>query len=329
MCGPPCSAVFGRPDGRAASTAPRAVDHVLERYGLPRRWQITHAATASADLVEQRRQLVAEQLARLAEAAALAEGRVLELDGFDAEAGGEVVSDESEPLELLVGEGTARVLLLNQPGLEAFGDVLGIGTELVVEAEGVPDERDDVGEHGAGRAADLGGVQGLVGLPQPLGCPGVRWSADRLGQFLDVAVGEPLGVGLAVEHLEGGDLVLVLVEELAERLDGLGGAGLGVDGELGAGDGVDADLVDDLLEAALHVDELLAQRRVGGERLHGGFEEPRAGGGDVVGVGVVVAGGLLGGGDLDVGVDRFDERALDVVEAGAGGLLEAGPVGWR
>lgn len=98
-------------------------------------------------------------------------------------------------------------------------------------------------------------------------------SADGLGELLDVAVGQPLGVGLAVEDLESGDLVAALVEELLEGLDGLRGAGLRIDGELGSRDGVDADLVDDLLEAALHVEQLIPERGIRCERLHCGLEE--------------------------------------------------------
>ncbi len=48
----------------------------------------------------------------------------------------------------------------------------------------------------------------------------------------------------------------MVVEELAERLDGPRGAGFGVYGELGMGDGVKADLIDHLLETSLHLHEL-------------------------------------------------------------------------
>ena len=47
---------------------------------------------------------------RFAEAAALAEGRVFEIFGVDAQAGGDVVADEAEPGELLGGESGSGIL---------------------------------------------------------------------------------------------------------------------------------------------------------------------------------------------------------------------------
>ena len=99
----------------------------------------------------------------------------------------------------------------------------------------------------------------------------------------------------------------VLVEEGPERLDGHGGAGPGIDGELGPGDLVDADLVDDLVKAALHVDELLAQLGVGGDRPHRLGEHRRSRIVQLRVGGLGPAGGELGRGELAVGVDRFDE----------------------
>lgn len=51
--------------------------------------------------LQQGREGVAEELVGFAKAAALAEGRVFEILGVDAEAGGDVVADEVEPGELL------------------------------------------------------------------------------------------------------------------------------------------------------------------------------------------------------------------------------------
>ena len=65
-------------------------------------------------------------------------------------------------------------------------------------------------------------------------------------------------VGAAVEDLEGGDLVLVVLDELPERLDGLLGPVGGVLGELAGDDPVLAGLVDDLLVGPLHVGEQFA-----------------------------------------------------------------------
>ena len=104
----------------------------------------------------------------------------------------------------------------------------------------------------------------------------MRWPADGVGQLLDVSVGEALGVRAAVEHLEGGDLVLVLVEERRERLDGLGGAVAWrrrrtrrrVTSSL---------LISSITWSKLRCtfDQRLAQLGVGGERLHGLVDQRR------------------------------------------------------
>ena len=93
---------------------------------------------ASVSSVEEGVEVVAEELAGSAEAAALAEGRVEQsLAARSTATGGEVVADEAEPVELLVGEGAAGLLLLEEPGVEPFVDLLGVRDQLVVLAEGV------------------------------------------------------------------------------------------------------------------------------------------------------------------------------------------------
>lgn len=58
----------------------------------------------SVKFFKQFEKLVAEELVGSAEATALIEGRVFEVIGFDAEAGGNVVADEREPSHLLLRE---------------------------------------------------------------------------------------------------------------------------------------------------------------------------------------------------------------------------------
>ena len=100
-------------DGRARPVAARGI---LPRPCLrddaelaERRLEPTQAAARSCgehlvDLVEQRPEVVAEHLRRLAEPARLDERRVAEVVGRDRERGGDVVADALEPGELLGGE---------------------------------------------------------------------------------------------------------------------------------------------------------------------------------------------------------------------------------
>ena len=82
---------------------------------------------------------------------------------------------------------------------------------------GEPDEGDEVREGALrARAFDLGLLQGRVGLPELGFVPEIGRLFDGVGQILDVLEPQPLLVGLTVEHLQGGDLVFVLSNELFE-----------------------------------------------------------------------------------------------------------------
>ena len=63
-----------------------------------------------------------------------------------------------------------------------------------------------------------------VGLPELGFVPQVGRLLDGVGEFLHVLEGEALFVGLAVEDLQGGDFVLVVVDELLEGLHEAPGA---------------------------------------------------------------------------------------------------------
>ena len=76
---------------------------------------------------------------------------------------------------------------------------------------GEADEGDEVCEDAfAARAFDLRLLQRGVGLPELGFVPEVGRLFDGIGEILDVLELEPLFVRLAVEDLQGGDLVLVL-----------------------------------------------------------------------------------------------------------------------
>ena len=90
---------------------------------------------------------------RFAEAAALGEGGVAEVVGFDGEAGGDVVAHQIQPGALIGGEGGAGGGLLREPAIEAGLDGVGEGFEDGLLFEGETHEGDQVGE-----AADAGSV---------------------------------------------------------------------------------------------------------------------------------------------------------------------------
>ncbi len=89
---------------------------------------------------------------------------------------------------------------------------------------GKADEGDEVREDAfAARAFDLRLLQRGVGLPELGFVPEVGRLFDGVGQVLDVFELESLFVRLAIEDLQGGDLVFVLCDELFEGLhDGAG-----------------------------------------------------------------------------------------------------------
>ncbi len=90
---------------------------------------------------------------------------------------------------------------------------------------GEADEGDEVGEDTLGaRSFDLRLLQRRVSLPELGFVPEIGRLFDGVGQILDVLKRQPLFVGLAVEDLQGGDLVLVLCDELLEGLYDCAGA---------------------------------------------------------------------------------------------------------
>src|SRR5450631_3640466 len=77
--------------------------------------------------IEQLGQILTEKLMGFAETAALVEGGVIEVGRLNAEAGGDVVADESEPGALVGVKGGTCFVLLCEPALKASGDRFGKG----------------------------------------------------------------------------------------------------------------------------------------------------------------------------------------------------------
>ena len=138
---------------------------------------------------------------------------------------------------------------------------------------GEADEGDEVREDAlAARAFDLRLLQRGVGLPELRFVPEIGRLFDGVGQILDVLELQPLFVRLAVEDLQGGDLVFVLCDELFERLHDGAGAGQGVGAEACFDDLVLADVVDGQFVLLFDLDEEFAELRIV-ERLDGVLDE--------------------------------------------------------
>ena len=140
---------------------------------------------------------------------------------------------------------------------------LGEWHEFVVLVDGEAHQRHEVGEDAFGAGAfDLGFFQRGVGLPELGFVPEVGRLFDGVGEFFDGLEGEALFVGFAVEHLQGGDFVFVVLDELLEGLHDALGAVEGFGAEAGVDDLVLADVVDGQFGLLFDLDQELAELRI-------------------------------------------------------------------
>ncbi len=105
-------------------------------------------------LVEERRQFVAEDAVGGASPPSWAKGSRSKSSGSMVSEVGHVVADHHQPATLFRAELSPVRLLLGQPEIEAQPDDRRAG-QLLVLADGETDQRDDVGEDLAALAADL------------------------------------------------------------------------------------------------------------------------------------------------------------------------------
>src|ERR1041385_7744524 len=133
--------------------------------------------------LQNRLQLLPEHLIRLAQPTALDEGFVLEVLGFDSQAGGDVVANGFQPLPLLGSELAAARFLLCHPGGEVFVDLVAEGMQVALLVHGKAHQRNQVGEDTLSRTAHSRTVKRLICLPQAIGGPGTRRTLDGFGQL--------------------------------------------------------------------------------------------------------------------------------------------------
>src|SRR6185369_11498060 len=213
-------------------------------------------------------QLLSEQLIHLADPAVFLERSKFEIIPPDLQAGYDVVTYPLQPPALLVGESLPLPFLPVDPGAETIVDMLLERLQHRLLMQGKTDQGDDVGpEAPAPGPLDLGSLQGSIGVPQPVDAPQVRRLLNHLGQTLDLVVFETLMIGAAVKDLQGGNLVLVLLDELFKRLHQPLGLAQRLGIETGLNDLVGADRVDDLVGLTLQLQDLLPETRLA-ERLH-------------------------------------------------------------
>lgn len=267
----------------------------------------------------------------LAEAALLCKWCVLEVLRFYAQIRGDVVADHFEPFHLFRRESWPPAFagvtgLGREPRLEVGVDTLGKRDELVVLVDGEAHERYEIGEDAPPAGTlDPGFLQRGVGVPELGFGPQVGRLLDGVGEVLDGLECKALLVGLAVEDLQRGDLVLVLLDELLEGLDHAFGAVQRIPGEGALQHLVGADGVDNNLVLLLDLVDGLAQFRVV-ERLHGilddlvpgGVQRPLRDRAVVIGGAVEVGPGLF---DVPVGIQGLDDAVAEFLNAGAAGEL--------
>ncbi len=156
--------------------------------------------------------------------------------------------------------------------IEAFVDGVGEGFEDGLLLEGEADEGDEVGEAaGLGVAFDFVRGGSGKGVPEVVLGPCGMLFAELGFQFLEHGFGEALGVGTAIEDLEGGDFGLMLLDVVAE--------GLGEGGGLVPGGGAEA-LFDDFIDDGSGDGLFALLFHLGEEVAEGGVVEWGAGGGD-------------------------------------------------
>jgi hypothetical protein len=165
--------------------------------------------------IKQLRELLAEELMRFAETSALREGRVAEVVGVDAQAGGDVVADEAEPGELFRSESGSGILPLFfygkrrdaastllamaastlQPLIEPGLDRVGKGFEEGLLFQGEAHEGDEISKAAGLRAAfDFPGDRDRKGVPEAVFRPGGVGVAELFLQLLEQGLRQALRV---------------------------------------------------------------------------------------------------------------------------------------
>ena len=211
--------------------------------------------------------MLAEELMRFAQAAALIERRKIQIIGLDAEAGGDLIAHEVEPGELLRREDGSGFGFVHEPFVEALGDGVGEGGEDGLLLEREADEGDEVGEAaGLGAAFDFAGRGDGEGVPEVVLGPGGVIVAQFLFQLLEHRLGEALFVGTAVKDLERGDFSFVLLDVFAKRSGELGAGLRALLRRAGVDQGVARNDVDGLFGGVLDFLEQVAEIGIGGER---------------------------------------------------------------
>lgn len=127
-----------------------------------------------------------------------------------------MVFDQPEPFLLFRGEPCSILFLFCKPVIEPPVHCLGERLKPVGFADGKADKGDDIGQEPLGACFfHLRSFQALICLPEEIRGEEVGRLFYGLSKPLDLFVGEAASaIGFAVDHLEGCDLVLVVLYEL-------------------------------------------------------------------------------------------------------------------
>ena len=183
--------------------------------------RLAHATSTSFSSSSSGVELVAEHLVRLAEAAVLDERRVVEVVDARRRATSRSCRGSSSSHASCSGVNSRPAFSCwSSHASKRSRTRSGKATSSSSSCEREADERDEVGQHALAGAAHARAVERLVGLPRAARAS--SWYGGRsiaAGELLDLRVASAARGTGAVEHLERGDLVAVLLDELLERLD--------------------------------------------------------------------------------------------------------------
>src|SRR5205807_2059353 len=128
-----------------------------------------------------------------------------------------------------------------------------------------------------------------------------------LCEFLDLLVMEALLIGTAIENLQGGDLVFMLLDELRKRIYQRFSFLSCLNVKLRAGDRVLAEGIDDLLVRLANVNHALPQFGDADDGTDGIVQKLLAGGGNLRLTRLLFAGGLPCSSQMRIRIQRPHE----------------------
>ena len=170
------------------------------------------------EFIEQFGQLLAEELMRFAQAAALVKRREFQILRLNADGCGDVLANQIQPRELFGRKRDAGFGFIHEPFVEPLLHRVSEWREHGLLLQREADEGDEVGKASGLRTSfNLARRSHGEGVPETVFGPRGMVVAQLLFQFLEHLFREALFERTAVKDLQRGDLGLVLFDVIAER----------------------------------------------------------------------------------------------------------------